>query len=219
MEAEVDRFSKSKDYYSSPRAQLTALLPRECQKVLDVGCGTGALWEGFPGQVTGIEIDPASAALANQNLFRAISGDVEDLTDQEITGGTRFDAVVCADVLEHLYDPWSLMRRLSRFLRPEGYALVSIPNIRHYSTLRALVFRRDFPYAKSGILDVDHVRFFTYKGIMQLLDQAGFEILRAVPKISASNEYRILNRLFFGGLKDFLTEQYYLLGRLKNPAR
>jgi SAM-dependent methyltransferase len=212
---ETNRFAKASDYYSSPRARLTSLLPNECKTILDVGCGTGAFWTGFQGSVTGIEIDPPSAAQASQVLSRSICGDIESLSDQEITKGSRFDCVVCADVLEHLYDPWTVMKRLASFLRPGGYVLASIPNIRHYSTLRALVFRRDFPYAKSGILDVDHVRFFTFKGMVDLLKQAGFDIVIAKPKISASNEYKILNGLFFGRLKDFLTEQYYFLAQLK----
>lgn len=208
------RFAKPQEYYSTKRSDLFDLIPKDATKILDVGCGSGRQWEGFKAEVSGIELNKEAATEAKKYLKTVISDDVEKV---DLPFGDKyFDCIVFADVLEHLYDPWGMILRLKKYLKPDASILISIPNIRHYSIIRSLILKGEFSYQDSGILDVDHVRFFTLKEIKHMLKATGFEIVDIKKKISGSKGYKILNKTLFNSLSHFLTEQYYILANQKS---
>jgi len=86
-----------------------------------------------------------------------------------------FDAVVCADVLEHLPRPEELLTRIHGWLRPGGTLLVSLPNVANV-TVRAALLAGRFPYADRGILDRTHLRFYTRRSARHLLEGSGFRV-------------------------------------------
>jgi len=88
-----------------------------------------------------------------------------------------FDAVVCADVLEHLPRPEDLLARIRAWLRPGGTLLVSVPNVANVSVRAALLLGR-FPYAERGILDRTHLRFYTRRSARRLVEEGGFRVRR-----------------------------------------
>lgn len=90
-------------------------------------------------------------------------------------GRGYFDCIILADVLEHLEDPLSTLRRLRGYLSPKGIVVASIPNVRYYGVINMLVEGR-WKYEDSGILDRTHLRFFTRKEMESLFRDAGFEI-------------------------------------------
>jgi hypothetical protein len=86
-----------------------------------------------------------------------------------------FDCIICADVLEHLREPEKVLRRIREWLRPEGCLVTSIPNVRNHTVIRSLL-AGNWTYESAGLLDEDHVRFFTRREIEKMLFQTGFEI-------------------------------------------
>ena len=148
------------------------------KRVLDVGCAAGDFAEVLAGrgcEVTGIEIDPEAARRAERYCERVIVGDVEHPdTTNELDEGS-FDVVVFGDVLEHLKDPLTALKRLKPCLKPEGYAVASIPNVAHGSVRLALLQGR-FRYRTLGLLDATHLRFFTRESVERLFEDAGFLI-------------------------------------------
>src|SRR5581483_1728689 len=90
-------------------------------------------------------------------------------------GESRFDVVVCADVLEHLRDPARVLAALPPLLAPGGYLVASVPNVAHASVVAELLQGR-FPYRPQGLLDDTHVRFFTREAIERCLEAAGWVI-------------------------------------------
>ena len=86
-----------------------------------------------------------------------------------------FDAVVCADVLEHLPRPEELLALIHGWLRPGGWLFVSVPNVANF-TVRAALLAGRFPYADRGILDRTHLRFFTRRSARDLISSAGFRV-------------------------------------------
>jgi trans-aconitate methyltransferase len=144
--------------------------------VLDLGCATGttgaALKQRQRVEVVGVEREPAYAQEARQRLDRVVTADAEAL-DPETLGGP-FDALIAADVLEHLVDPWSALRRYARLLRPGATAVVSLPNVAHWSTY-AYLLRGTWPRKPEGIFDATHLRWFTLKDATALLAQAGLQ--------------------------------------------
>jgi DNA repair exonuclease SbcCD ATPase subunit len=79
-------------------------------------------------------------------------------------------------VLEHLRDPLAALRRLRRFLKSEGYFVVSLPNVAHASVRLALL-QGHFQYRELGLMDRTHLRFFTHDTITQLFDEAELAIV------------------------------------------
>jgi SAM-dependent methyltransferase len=148
---------------------------------LDVGCGVGlngAAIRRTGARVTGIEIVPASIARAERVLDEVIAADIlSDAAVRGALGDRRFDLILLADVLEHTADPAAVLRRLLPHLEEDGHVIVSLPNVAAWTVRLGLLAGR-FDYEPSGILDDSHLRFFTRKSAIELLESAGLEVLR-----------------------------------------
>ena len=150
-------------------------------RLLDVGCGRGALGEALEAagwQVWGVERDAGAARVARERLTEVLQADLCDVSEVEAAlGGTRFDALVFSDVLEHLYDPRTILEAYLRLLRPGGWVAVSVPNAVVWSNrLSWLVGRVE--YADTGVMDRTHIRFFTFRTACRLIETCGCEVLR-----------------------------------------
>jgi SAM-dependent methyltransferase len=88
----------------------------------------------------------------------------------------KFDVVVAADVLEHLYDPWISLQRMVPLIKPDGYIVISLPHVGHAAVMSCL-FNGDFEYRNWGLLDRTHIRFFCLKNIEDLFAQANLKII------------------------------------------
>ena len=142
--------------------------------VLDVGCGAGhlaALAEAAGHEVTGVDVE-AGVGVAGR-MTRFVPADLDRGLPDELGG--PFDLVVLADVLEHLRHPEVFLAAVVELLRPGGEVFVSVPNFGHwYPRLRTAAGR--FDYDDRGILDRDHVRFFTERSFRRLLGASGLEL-------------------------------------------
>jgi 2-polyprenyl-3-methyl-5-hydroxy-6-metoxy-1,4-benzoquinol methylase len=144
------------------------------QRVLELGPAAGHMTRVLRDRgctVVGIEVDPEMAGQAAAFAERVIVGDLDGLDLAEELGSDRFDVIVAADVLEHLADPLSALRALRRYLAPEGYFVISLPNVAHGS-VRIALLQGHFDYQNVGLLDTTHLRFFTRESIGRLLDDA-----------------------------------------------
>jgi 2-polyprenyl-3-methyl-5-hydroxy-6-metoxy-1,4-benzoquinol methylase len=145
-------------------------------RVLEIGCSTGAMTKVLVGHgcsVVGIEFEPAAAEKAGEFAERVIVGDVETLDLGAELGDDRFDVVVFGDVLEHLRDPVSVVRKSSRVLADDGCVVMSVPNVAH-GDVRLALLKGEFRYRPIGLLDATHLRFFTRDSLEELLHDSGF---------------------------------------------
>lgn len=201
------------EYYNANRIEIKNILPKNVKYILDVGCGTGATWKNEKKfEVTGIEINPQIAEIAERNISEVIVGDVENVENIDL-GEMLFDCIVFADILEHLYNPWEILKQYGSYLKEDGYIVASIPNIQFYKILRKLIFKGEWQYRDYGILDIDHIRFFTYKSIIELFNNAGFEIVKLNRKLKGSKRYQYISKLLFNVFDNFLTAQFIILGK------
>jgi len=179
------------DYYNRVNLDLLRLMPPDAQIVVEVGCGAGMLAEAYRRINTrvryfGIEKHPAAARAASlsSRVDRVVTGDMEtvepaalDLSDTE----PSVDCLVLGDVLEHMVDPWSVLARLTRWVRDGGQVLACIPNVQHYSVLVNLL-RGKWDYQDEGLLDRTHLRFFTLSGVQDLFARTGLHVFEIQPR-------------------------------------
>jgi GT2 family glycosyltransferase/2-polyprenyl-3-methyl-5-hydroxy-6-metoxy-1,4-benzoquinol methylase/glycosyltransferase involved in cell wall biosynthesis len=167
-------------YFQHDRPEVRALVPPLATRVLDVGCGAGLLGGALRYRrgvrVTGIEIDRVAAARAGEELDDVRLGDALDCM-RSLPAAT-FDAIVFADVLEHLAAPEQALVQARRLLTPGGVVVASLPNVRHWSVLRQLL-AGEFRYEAAGILDRTHLRFFTRASARRLFAEHGFDVTHA----------------------------------------
>jgi SAM-dependent methyltransferase len=146
-------------------------------RVLEFGCASGymseALRDRLGASVVGVELDAEAAQLAAAYCERLLVGDAEELDLEAELGGERFDAILFADVLEHLRDPAALLRRVRPLVAEGGVVVASIPNVAHASVRLALL-GGSFRYREEGLLDAGHLRFFTREGIQDLFEASGY---------------------------------------------
>ncbi len=146
----------------------------DAERVLELGPATGYMSRVFTERgatVVGIEIDPEMAQRAEEFCSRVIVADLDGMDLDAELGEERFDAIVAADVIEHLKDPLEALKRLRQFLTPEGAFVISVPNVAHGSVRLALL-EGHFDYQDIGLLDSTHLRFFTRESLEELLDEA-----------------------------------------------
>lgn len=196
------------------RGDFLALLPQGVIKVLDVGCGSGDL--GYKlrergAEVIGIERNKDLCSQAAKKLDNVFLADIENFKPP--LSKKQFDCVMCADILEHLVKPENILANYKEYLKDDGYIIASIPNVRYYKVILRLVLGASWDYMEQGILDKGHLRFFTLINIKELFYQAGYQIIEIRRNIVAARGYRFLNACLCGGLKEFLTYQYYIKAR------
>ena len=88
----------------------------------------------------------------------------------------EYDCLLFPDVLEHLVDPWAALRRFSKYVKPSGVVVASIPNVRNIALLYRLIVQGTWDYEASGLLDRGHLRFFTRKSIVDMFAQSDLVI-------------------------------------------
>lgn len=148
--------------------------------VLDVGCWNGTLGGRLTRDcnaiVDGIERDPQQARHAREEGYRRVDVADLDLRVPDAEGRT-YDYVLFGDVLEHLLHPEQVLAALLPRLKPGGRVLVSLPNIAFAANrLTHLLGRWD--YKDYGILDRTHLRFFTKRSMIALVEGAGLRVVR-----------------------------------------
>ena len=213
MASAIPSTEKDPEYYGLARLDVLRFLEPPLGRVLDVGCGAGgnakALRERGATEIVGIEIHEPSAEKAREVFDVVLAGAVEDQLDN-LTG--TFDTILNYDVLEHLADPHSVVKRLRDIAAPNARLHVSLPNARHWSLMRDLVVRGSFGYTKSGHRDSTHLQWFTVADASRMLEDAGWHVER-VDHQELHQVSKLAERITRGLTAEFLVYQWAILAR------
>lgn len=213
-----DFSSKPSSYFTNLRNEMLEFLPDGISKVLDVGCGEGDFGASIKRrmniEVWGIELDSVAATRASDNIDKVLLGDLQEKISE--LPKKYFDCIIFNDVLEHLVNPYAVLEAVKLNLKGNGFVVCSIPNVRHCRILFNLVFRKQWRYEDSGILDKTHLRFFTEKSIKDMFENLDYEIVK-MKGINRTNNLivKLINLLFFGWFSDTLYYHYGCLVRCK----
>jgi len=197
------------EYYRELRIPMLSLITGTPKRVLEIGCASGQtlnyLKERGAEYTAGVERSPEAAALARARaLSRVIVGDIETL-DLDLEPAS-FDLLIAGHVLEHLTDPWQTLRKLRQLLKNRGQLVGALPNVRHHSVVLPLLLWGKWQYQPSGVMDWTHLRFFSRRTAMDLLESTGFRVERVVPDFGAKS--RVANFLTWNVFEDFLSYAY-----------
>ena len=157
-------------------------------KFLDVGCGSGSLAfkvRKMFNEVYGVDVSPsrikeAQKAITDPNNVHFDIGNIEqglNFSDKS------FDTVTCMAVLEHIFDPYSVVSEINRVLKKDGILVIEVPNIAYIKHRIRLFFGKlpitGFPCNWKEIgWDGGHLHYFTKSTVCTLLKDSGFRILK-----------------------------------------
>ncbi|SFU30401.1 Methyltransferase domain-containing protein [Polaromonas sp. YR568] len=166
---------------------LLDIIPWGASKVIEVGCSSGALAREFKKispncHYLGIEIDPDYAKLAQRHCDESRVLDIEAADDAFWKENSDRDCWIFGDTLEHLRDPWRVLRQVRSVIPPGACIAACIPNLQHWS-LQAKLSIGDFRYEDTGILDRTHLRFFSRQTILEMFNDAGFTVTACIPRL------------------------------------
>lgn len=184
---------KVSDYGDNTRSELLDFIKGDPDRILEIGCGRGAFGtevkRKYPDvEYTGVELDEKAVEIARSRLNRVIIANIEDINLEQLDiNKESFDFIICADVLEHLYDPWQVLFKLHGYLKPEGKILASIPNAQNISLIIEL-FNGNWTYTEFGLLDATHIRFFTLNEIFRLFTGTGYKVIECASILQANLE-------------------------------
>jgi methionine biosynthesis protein MetW len=210
----------SKGYYAGlapePRfdkiLQIAGKLEGDC--LLDIGCGDGSftilLKETLKSrEVVGIEIAPEAINAIEKKGIKAYQLDIDEKTFP--FNDDYFDVVYCGEVIEHLFNPDHLLKEVYRVLKPGGSCIISTPNLAGWPNRLALLLGYQ-PFATSvspehesvGKLIIKgsegqwgHIRVFTTRALVELLEIHHFKIVRLVgcPVTVSTSSARVFSNL------------------------
>lgn len=164
---------------SAFRRNIYNMIPQGSKRILDFGCGNGALLfrllrDKGCSELFGVELNKAESARVKEAGVELLHSNIEhDFEPFEKYAG-HFDFIVMHDVVEHLYDPWFTLSKIRSLLSPGGKLLLATPNF-HYWGLQHEMMRGRFPYGP-GLWHTGHIRWYTPVALVELLVIGGLAI-------------------------------------------
>lgn len=132
------------------------------KRVLDVGAGSGALLNLIP---SAIGIDLVS------KHSRMIKGDISNMPVKD----DSFDTIFATEIIEHLDDETlnKGLNEIYRVQRGRGYLIITVPYNEDMRQNMVVCPKCDAKFHRWG-----HVQVFDEKGIREMLERRGFEIVK-----------------------------------------
>lgn len=110
-------------------------------RLLEIGCGAGNVIEKAPrGKLYGVDISSYILNKAKQRQHKNVflfQGDAQNLPCKD----QIFSNIICSEVLEHVLNPLDALHEMSRILKTNGVAIISIPNESLINCLKRILVR------------------------------------------------------------------------------
>lgn len=145
---------------------------KEKGKLLDIGCATGFFMKAAKNRgwdVTGVEISDFAAQYAHKHFkFKVYTKDFLTLSLKN----EKYDLITMWDVIEHFYDPILALKKVNSVLKKDGLVVISTPDVDSWPS--KVMKERWVGYKLSD----EHLTYFSPPTISQLLNKAGFTIVK-----------------------------------------
>ncbi len=164
---------------SAFRKNIFNMIPAESKRILDFGCGNGALLlrlmrDKQCSELYGVELNKPESALVKNAATKLWHINIEnDFAPFEPYKG-YFNYIILHDVVEHLYDPWHTLPKIRSLLADGGKILLATPNFQYWALQHEVMSGR-FPYGP-GLWHTGHIRWYTPASLIELLVIGGLSI-------------------------------------------
>jgi 2-polyprenyl-3-methyl-5-hydroxy-6-metoxy-1,4-benzoquinol methylase len=165
---------------------LLKLIPVSSNKLIEVGCSSGALAREFKKinpncHYSGVDIDSSYAELAKRHCDVTLAQDMDMAEEDFYQSNADRDCWIFGDTLEHMRDPWAVLWKIRSVIPTNGSVVTCIPNAQHWSIFARLSVG-DFRYEDSGLLDRTHLRWFTRETAIELFTSTGFQVVEGIAR-------------------------------------
>jgi 2-polyprenyl-3-methyl-5-hydroxy-6-metoxy-1,4-benzoquinol methylase len=167
----------SQVYLSKPIVE--TLRDLNAKKILDLGCGNGALSNYLQSQgfsVVGCDADRRGVEMALKSTSGAEFRLVSVYESPDSLGETGFDAVISTEVIEHLFLPAALPSFASRVLKPGGHLIITTPYHGYFKNL-LICLAGKWDSHHTPLWDGGHIKFWSYRTLSTLLYANGFNLV------------------------------------------
>jgi len=174
----------------------------ENKRILDVGCASGYLAKEFKKDgnfVVGVDISEKFTKQLKSELdqFFVLNVESDDWPAEFLEN--KFDLIICAEILEHLFDSDEFLRRLKQILKPACRIIITTPNFLVWNNRLRMLFGH---FGEKEILyDEGHIRLLSYNGLLKKIKKNGF-------KVVAEDNIWYPNRL--ESVKNFLSKNLFV---------
>jgi 2-polyprenyl-3-methyl-5-hydroxy-6-metoxy-1,4-benzoquinol methylase len=192
-------------YEDMKRPDILRMVPPDGRVIGSIGCGTGATEEPLVQEgreVHGVDISPEAVEIASKRLttMRLVqSGDYHPFADHSL------DGLILADVIEHIPQAWDALREFVRAVKPGGWVVISVPNMRNYYGLQEFFIGGDWPEKSAGIFDRTHLQVMSIKRLNRWCAAAGMRVEKWFDKYDpyGPRRYRFFRTLDLATLRLF----------------
>jgi 2-polyprenyl-3-methyl-5-hydroxy-6-metoxy-1,4-benzoquinol methylase len=197
-----DQFEQKKQINELMLNMLTARLSKDA-KILDIGCGTGALLIHLKNDfynLFGVDTSKREVAYAQSLGLNVAEGNANSVDSCFVE---RFDAIIMSDVLEHIEDPSLVLSKCHKLLRTKGLLLLRIPNGKfqiNKAKLRALLKGKQARKPEMSVIGSgEHLSHFSINTITKILESNGFrniEISTSPIEFCKNNAINLIKRFY-----------------------
>ena len=185
----------SYSYRDSPRLDILHMIPTDGRIIGSIGCGWGATEAVLVQQgreVHGVDISPEAIERAKSRLSsaRVVAPD-----DRSPFPAASLDGLILSDVLEHLPEAWQALEEFAKAVRPGGWVVLSVPNMRNIKVFFQFFIRGDWPEEREGIFDSTHLQVMSRRRVERWCDSAGLTIEKWYDAYHSQGRYSGILRL------------------------
>lgn len=167
--------------YSYPdliREDILGMIPPDGKIIGSIGCGMGATEAKLVErgcEVHGVDVSEEAIKVA---AGRLTSARVISPSERSPFARESLDGLILADVIEHIPLAAEALKSFVAAVRPGGWVVISVPNMRHLEMIIQLIWKGDWPEHSYGIFDATHVQVMTHKRLERWCRNAGLRIVR-----------------------------------------
>ena len=170
-------------------------------KILDLGCGEGQFYDILKEYKTdfeyvGVDISKKQIAKARKKGIYAV---VCDISKKIPFRNNTFDVIIATEIIEHLFDTTSFLKKCNSVLKKEGLLILTTPNIASLGNRINLLFGK-----RPGCIDYrienspGHIRAFVRSDLKNLVEEGKFKIIGKefnLPIFSSKTKITFLNKI------------------------
>ncbi len=159
------------------RLKIMASLVDHDQKILDLGCGSGDFIKILKKQNINVEGLEISKKVAKIGQKKGLTIKIADLNKVFPYKDNSFDTVTAGELIEHIYDTDFFLEEIRRILKNNGNLIISTPNLATLGRRLMLLFGINPLIETSLTNSAGHIRYFTKKSLVELLNRHKFKII------------------------------------------